>query len=123
MKKLFLFVTFVLWAIIINAQSDKASKVARYIEKYSFPVTNSEGRCIVKYNSEVTALTIDNYRFLLKTVHVYIKYSEGYYCVAFNCKSGNNCIVDPNGVLRLEFAVPFANRERCEGFISIINEL
>lgn len=109
---------------ILSAQSDKASKVARYLETFSFPVTDNEGKkSIVKYNSEVKALTIDGYRLLLKNLNLFIEYTENYYLVSFRCKSEENCIKDPDGDFHIEFSVPFANRKRCEDFISIINAL
>ena len=107
----------------VNAQSSKISKISNFIETYSFPVTNSDGDCIVKYNTEVGALTIDGYRMILSRTNVNISNSEGYYLVNFECISGNNCIKDPNGILRYNFAIPFGDRSKCVEFINLINSL
>jgi hypothetical protein len=123
MKKTLLFVLLALMCNGIYSQSSKEVKVADFIEKNSFTVTNSTGKCKVKFNSEVRALTIDGYRIMLNRVYTKITYSEGLYFVVFECVSGNNCIVDPNGILRLEFAIPFGNRTKCNDFIRIIDSL
>ncbi len=107
----------------IYSQSSKELKVANFIEQNSFPITNSSGKCKVKYYSEVRALNIDGYRIMLNRVYTKITYGEGLYFVGFECVSGNNCIVDPSGILRLEFAIPFVNRTKCNDFIRIIDSL